>query len=249
MAPRPAKKQKRLIVLSSDEASEGNDDLSITEDVSNREGKYVSRSVSGYQNGSYSLPSRRKVMEVRAQESQRLNTLDRSTKPPLGNPPKKLRANPRAVQTVPTKGSLYSFFNSATQTQKDSTKLDAVRLDTQEEDIIQDDSPDEGRGELLRDRKVEDQTAKSSQLSGRYSSSNESSISKDHHSDASQRFGKRFRNEELVQSNSVTEKRDWRPWSERFAPSGLDELAVHKKKVLDVRRWLETAFKGKSHKV
>ncbi|KAK3936200.1 cell cycle checkpoint protein RAD17 [Diplogelasinospora grovesii] len=38
---------------------------------------------------------------------------------------------------------------------------------------------------------------------------------------------------------------DSRPWSERFAPVNLDELAVHKKKVADVRRWLEDVFSGR----
>lgn len=32
---------------------------------------------------------------------------------------------------------------------------------------------------------------------------------------------------------------DLRPWSERFGPRNLDELAVHKRKVLDVKKWLE----------
>ncbi|EFX04496.1 cell cycle checkpoint protein [Grosmannia clavigera kw1407] len=36
-----------------------------------------------------------------------------------------------------------------------------------------------------------------------------------------------------------------RPWSERFAPVNLDELAVHKKKVADVRRWLEDVLAGR----
>ncbi|KAI0490079.1 cell cycle checkpoint protein RAD17 [Xylaria cf. heliscus] len=36
-----------------------------------------------------------------------------------------------------------------------------------------------------------------------------------------------------------------RPWSERFGPTNLDELAVHKKKVADVRRWLEDVMAGK----
>ncbi|KAI0187318.1 Rad17 cell cycle checkpoint protein [Xylaria flabelliformis] len=36
-----------------------------------------------------------------------------------------------------------------------------------------------------------------------------------------------------------------RPWSERFAPTNLDELAVHKKKVTDVRQWLENVIAGK----
>ncbi|KAI1444734.1 hypothetical protein F5Y02DRAFT_408818 [Annulohypoxylon stygium] len=35
-----------------------------------------------------------------------------------------------------------------------------------------------------------------------------------------------------------------RPWSERFAPVNLEELAVHKKKVADVRRWLEDVMAG-----
>ncbi|KAK7420478.1 RFC checkpoint protein Rad17 [Neonectria magnoliae] len=37
---------------------------------------------------------------------------------------------------------------------------------------------------------------------------------------------------------------DSRPWSERFRPRNLEELAVHKKKVSDVRRWLEDVTAG-----
>ncbi|KAI0888627.1 Rad17-domain-containing protein [Annulohypoxylon maeteangense] len=36
-----------------------------------------------------------------------------------------------------------------------------------------------------------------------------------------------------------------RPWFERFAPVNLDELVVHKKKVSDVRRWLEDVIAGR----
>ncbi|KAI0904707.1 cell cycle checkpoint protein RAD17 [Ustulina deusta] len=36
-----------------------------------------------------------------------------------------------------------------------------------------------------------------------------------------------------------------RPWSERFGPTNLSELAVHKKKVADVRRWLEEVMAGR----
>lgn len=37
---------------------------------------------------------------------------------------------------------------------------------------------------------------------------------------------------------------DLRPWSERFGPVNLEELAVHKKKVADVRRWIEGVTRG-----
>ncbi|TLD22918.1 hypothetical protein PspLS_07405 [Pyricularia sp. CBS 133598] len=36
-----------------------------------------------------------------------------------------------------------------------------------------------------------------------------------------------------------------RPWSERFGPANLEELAVHKRKVADVRRWLEDVMDGR----
>ena len=38
---------------------------------------------------------------------------------------------------------------------------------------------------------------------------------------------------------------DQRPWSERFGPRNLDELVVHKRKVADVRRWLEDVTAGR----
>ncbi|KAK7970570.1 hypothetical protein PG988_009643 [Apiospora saccharicola] len=43
----------------------------------------------------------------------------------------------------------------------------------------------------------------------------------------------------------VSPAHDQRPWFERFGPSNLDELAVHKKKVTDVRRWLEDVIAGR----
>ncbi|TVY55860.1 Cell cycle checkpoint protein RAD17 [Lachnellula cervina] len=43
----------------------------------------------------------------------------------------------------------------------------------------------------------------------------------------------------------VKNEDDLRPWAERFGPVNLDELAVHKKKVLDVRGWLEDVINGR----
>ncbi|KAG6031417.1 hypothetical protein E4U41_007579 [Claviceps citrina] len=36
-----------------------------------------------------------------------------------------------------------------------------------------------------------------------------------------------------------------RPWSDRFGPRNLDELAVHKRKVADVRKWLDDVLTGR----
>lgn len=42
---------------------------------------------------------------------------------------------------------------------------------------------------------------------------------------------------------------DRRPWAQRFGPSNLEEIAVHKRKVSDVRKWLEDAFAGRRKEV
>lgn len=41
---------------------------------------------------------------------------------------------------------------------------------------------------------------------------------------------------------------DRRPWNEKYGPASLDELAVHKKKVADVRTWLAGVFSGRERK-
>ena len=42
---------------------------------------------------------------------------------------------------------------------------------------------------------------------------------------------------------------DRRPWTDRYGPSNLEELVVHKKKVSDIREWLESVMKGQRRKV
>ncbi|CAD6593372.1 MAG: Cell cycle checkpoint protein rad17 [Alectoria sarmentosa] len=42
---------------------------------------------------------------------------------------------------------------------------------------------------------------------------------------------------------------DLRPWAEKYGPNNLEELMVHKKKVSDVRNWLENVLWGQDRKV
>ena len=42
---------------------------------------------------------------------------------------------------------------------------------------------------------------------------------------------------------------DSRPWADKFGPNNLDELAVHKRKVSDVRDWLQKAFQDRNRMV
>ncbi|KAH7329082.1 Rad17 cell cycle checkpoint protein-domain-containing protein [Stachybotrys elegans] len=62
---------------------------------------------------------------------------------------------------------------------------------------------------------------------------------------ASQKFLRPPRPSSNPKTGSRTLDDDLRPWSERFGPRNLEELAVHKKKVADVRRWLEDVTEGR----
>jgi cell cycle checkpoint protein len=46
----------------------------------------------------------------------------------------------------------------------------------------------------------------------------------------------------------VVQDIDRRPWTEKYGPASIDELAVHKKKVSDVRAWLTGVLSGKDRK-
>jgi cell cycle checkpoint protein len=49
-----------------------------------------------------------------------------------------------------------------------------------------------------------------------------------------------------AQSPSATiDQQDHRPWAERYGPSTLEELAIHKKKITDVQQWLDGSISGK----
>lgn len=58
---------------------------------------------------------------------------------------------------------------------------------------------------------------------------------------ASQRFLRPSRHN----STSSAEIGDQRPWFERFGPANLEELVVHKKKVTDVRNWMQNVMSGR----
>lgn len=57
--------------------------------------------------------------------------------------------------------------------------------------------------------------------------------------------GQRFLRPSRIDPGPSSEDGDQRPWSERFGPANLDELVVHKKKVTDVRRWLDDVLSGR----
>ena len=52
----------------------------------------------------------------------------------------------------------------------------------------------------------------------------------------------------LDTANSLDDE-DLKPWAEKYGPTGLEELTVHKKKVADVRNWIEKFWQDGNQKV
>lgn len=143
---------------------------------------------------------------------------------------------------------IYSFFNAATQKlQNSQPSASPEKPSTQpsnEPEIIQDDS-DSATGSgvhlskgsstalALRKRKVHDGHSFDNSL--------------DLPPQASQKFRKATNGDRVPPFSALNE--DKRPWTEQFGPTDLSELAVHRRKVADVRQWLETTLNGHRQRV
>ncbi|KAI5208980.1 hypothetical protein E4T39_00937 [Aureobasidium subglaciale] len=135
--------------------------------------------------------------------------------------------------------SIFSFFTPAAQrhqvSSQDSTSPPASADPLpREEDIDDDMSPDEATlsqpsqiAQTLRKRKlIQDDIGDDS---------------KDGPPAASQKF-RRVSSGARLPTKATAVQTDTRPWTERFAPVDLSELAVHKRKITDVRSILESAL-------
>ncbi|KAL1965313.1 hypothetical protein VTN77DRAFT_5915 [Rasamsonia byssochlamydoides] len=257
MAARPAKRQRKLVVLSSDDETEtqaANDkDSGLTSSLTLSTSKSTAAP---------SLPSRSKVNSTSATSSTGSRNVARQTS---SSPIKKGKKRLADTKHHETSSSLHSFFQPATEEQRWSSRksetnaLPEQALDEFEdkEDLIEDDysSCEEIFAEQLSKKKRAGNGGYTSSQDSRKQASRSSS--QKGHTNKSSRPAKRFllpaspSNQgpgERVDVGTKSREADRRPWPERYAPSNLDELAVHKKKVADVRNWLADVFAGKSRR-
>lgn len=182
--------------------------------------------------------------------------LQRNTQSPNISPSKSSKAStPKKLKGKSVKNSvadksngktLYSFFNAATEKQRaKATTPEVVQIGaTQDktEDIF-DDVSDAGsnssdKGGTQSSKKRTWDAVSEAQL-GR-SNTAASGISK---------FLKRSDGNRTVPlARIATIESDTRPWTEKYAPRTVEELVVHKKKVSDVRQWLQRSLDGDKYK-
>lgn len=148
-------------------------------------------------------------------------------------------------EAKPKAKPIYSFFNAATQrqqssqasatTNKPSTPLDAAETIDSDEDNASALELSKGSSVALAMRKRKTQHHPSV--------SDENSLLPP----PTQKFRKTSDGGRTPSISVANE--DKRPWVVQFGPTNLDELAVHKRKVGDVRNWLQAAYSGKRQRI
>jgi cell cycle checkpoint protein len=156
------------------------------------------------------------------------------------NSPEKPKRKAKTEDKVKS-GDIFSFFTKQAQRQKEAGIASGTNgragVASIEPKASQQDEFD-----LISDDELLDMTAKSSSMVG--AAARKRGLEGFGKADAeapsmSQKFMKKSR------TASAPNEEDLRPWAERFAPINLDELVVHKKKVGDVRGWLENVMDGR----
>ena len=254
MAPPPSKRQKRRTIVSSDEeedtdASEKYRDSPVSNSVLWKNGVKLAR-----RNGTTarSLPTRSRTKPNTIPKSRSATpATPLSPKSSSEDPPHK----PRVTREAQKRGSLHAYFNAANKVplskKEVQPKVETPTIGIEEEDFIEDDSLDELH-QVSSTQNVPASTIDSRKGLVVPSRSRASSAGLKRPPNGSQRFlraGKASGKDASSQAATQEDKVDLRPWAEKYTPAGIEELMVHKKKVADVRTWLERAFLGREHKV
>ncbi|KAL8720683.1 MAG: hypothetical protein Q9225_002512 [Loekoesia sp. 1 TL-2023] len=248
MGPPPTKRRKKIVVSSSeDEEIEG----SSFKRGSDPPGVQASSNASDGQNRNHSsakvLPTR-----VRSNHKTAINAskgFTTESNPPSS--PTKLRSKPNNVRRESRPTSLDAYFSAGStsrlagqsvgQTSKPGTSIE-------EEDFIEDDSFDDELRRLSEPHKTgqgrDRETPAPFQSLVEKAGASKLPL-------GSQIFRKARNDVRKVEKDhkaSGSGQDDTRPWADRYGPTSIEELAVHKKKVADVREWLEGVCSGLSTK-
>jgi hypothetical protein len=171
--------------------------------------------------------------------------------------PVKAKKSPRRKKTEENSRSLHAFFGRASEEQRWNRSADIPSAevdDVENGDAIEDDdSLDEALSQL-----AEGQEDVKFQLDRRKDpltvASNSSRTVRSGLLASSHKFVKPplpsiNKNGMNVEPDDNSNQRLHRPWADRYGPANLEELAVHKKKVADVHKWLGEVLNGRDPRV
>lgn len=240
MGAPPTKRQKRAVSLSSDDDDVGQQ---------NRQRGSIKAPANGSRAGVNSvrnhLPTRSRAA-ARSSTTKAASTTSRSITP--HSSPKK---SGNATAKTNRAGTLLTFFNSTTLSQQvaNQTETFSSKEVSDGDDFIQDDSLDEELTKIVLPIRNELALPNVNQRSFKASASKKSVMGI--RPNSSQKFLKNAKTEltptELISGD--TSEKDLRTWAERFSPISVEELAVHKRKILDVQNWLDNVLNRRNNKV
>jgi cell cycle checkpoint protein len=177
------------------------------------------------------------------------------TEPASPNKPKK---SPRKEKTEENSLSLHTFFGRASEEQRWNRKADTPTEeieDVENGDVIEDD--DDSLNEAFS-QLVEGQDDVKFQLDRRKDGAtltkNGSQTVRPGHLASTHKFVKppapSIKKHSInVEMDESSNEHLHRPWADRYGPSNLEELAIHKKKVADVQKWLGEVLNGRDSRV
>ena len=228
MASPPAKRQRRSIVVNSDA-----EDSAAESQLSNASLNVTTRSLS-LRN---SAQSRKQQHDTKPKATNTTNTKTSKSKPTAG---KKSRITKNAT--------IYSFFNNATQNSQRTSRPNTPQPqgpDRKSEEVVDDISSDDAvsHNSLLlapsadANGKADTQVVRNGKAIAPLAGGSGKHVSKP--------LAIVVSSQESTSNNSLESG----PWADIYPPESLEELAVHKRKVSDVHRWLDNVMKGREHKV
>lgn len=253
MASRPSKRQKRPMVISSDD-----EDSEVRQQLSKTHGKSQElkfKSTGDRIDSKPAIPQLRhtKTRSTTLKSSLPLSTQTSRQSSQLHSAKKPVRKQTRS-QNAEKSDALYKIFSGASNNQRSrhgsqcSADLSAGNI--AEEDLIEDDSIDEEFGKLLASQLTTRSVLDRRKLNSAPSQSLAAPIYQESAPSGSQKFiiqGKPLIRKTL--EGPLDDEVDLRPWAERYGPITIEEVMVHKKKVADVRTWLENCKQNRGHKV
>jgi cell cycle checkpoint protein len=171
--------------------------------------------------------------------------------------PVKAKKSPRRKTTEETNKSLHAFFGRASEEQRWNRRVDKPTAevdDVENGDAIEDDdSLDEAflqLAEAQEDVKFQlDRRKDPATVTSNASATVRSSLLASNHKFVKPPLLNSTNNGLKVDRDNDSNTHLHRPWADRYGPTNLEELAVHKKKVADVHKWLGEVLNGRDPRV
>lgn len=257
MPPPPKKRQKRLVLLDSDDEASSvhkqqQDKIQVVNTPASRtRSKFTNKGAFNQEGLLGRTRTKERTTTTRARS-------DSTRWSPSSSSPERTPPKPKKNKTCAPNGSLHTFFNTARQlpfTCKEPKRETNVHQSAdveEQEDIIEDDSPHEKLHRPLSTQSTTNLVLDRRKPLHEQAQNKAVTISQERPITASQRFltvGKSAAREASTQTQTTPKGLDARPWAEKYGPISLEELMVHKKKVADVRGWLEGVYSQRDAKV